>query len=193
MRLAEAMVSEFEIAQPRLDALDAQGGDADHGTTMVLAARAALRAVGQRSVAATQGDCFALIGDGFASVGGTVGPLWGAAWYAVADAVDGPERPDLVATCLASMVEAIRSLGAASEGDGTMLDALIPAARAANDASSSAAAVVQAAEAGAASTTGRRARIGRAARAAVTRVGPDPGAASAVLVVRLLVPVLANW
>ena len=188
--LAYDLVAALEAAQAALDALDAQGGDADHGTTMVLAARAARDAADP--VPPTAADAFAAIGGGFASVGGSVGPLWGAGWYALSELAHMSPGPDLRAAGIEAVAAAVSSLGGATPGDGTMIDALGPAAVAAGALDAPDDDVVGAAAAGAATTAGRPARIGRASRATTVRPGEDPGAASAVIVLRHLVPLLSS-
>ena len=88
----------------------------------------------------------------------------------------------------------IQQRGKGQRGDKTMLDAWIPAAEAAIDASSRALdvapmwkAILEAAEAGANSTSSMVAARGRAARLGERSLGHiDPGAASAVIILRAM-------
>jgi dihydroxyacetone kinase-like protein len=114
-----------------LTQLDAAIGDADHGTNMDRGFTAVVAKLD--GLDATPGKLLTTVGSTLVStVGGASGPLWGTAFRragrALGDAPDfGPhELADALAAALAGVVE----LGAAQEGDKTMVDALAPAVRA---------------------------------------------------------------
>jgi dihydroxyacetone kinase-like protein len=99
-----------------------------------------------------------------------------------------------LALAIDAAIEAVVELGAASPGDKTMIDALVPAAetlRAALDSGVSLEAALEAsaaaAQAGAEATTPMQARKGRASYLGERSIGhQDPGATSAVIIVAAL-------
>ncbi|WP_289033300.1 dihydroxyacetone kinase family protein [uncultured Arsenicicoccus sp.] len=105
------------------------------------------------------------------AIGGTSGPLYAAGLVAAAQALeDGADWP----RALAAGVDGIQDLGGASPGDGTMVDALRPAADAAPDGWE---AVLAAAEEGVRGTVEGVSRKGRASYVGVRGQGhADPGA-----------------
>ncbi len=122
-------------------------------------------------------------------VGGTSGALYSMGLLRAADALASGAGWD---AALVAAVEGVSELGAAQQGDGTMLDALVPAAQAASAGAAQAAsgtpgevgalaAVVEAAREGAASTVAGIARRGRASYLGARGQGhPDPGAVAVV-------------
>jgi dihydroxyacetone kinase-like protein len=171
-----------------LSRLDAALGDGDHGTSM---AKAFGHVKAQLDPAAGLSDLLRDSGMTLLSVGGAMGPLFGSAFLAAADAV---KTDTLDGATVAAMLEAadaaIVDLGHATLGDKTMLDALRPAAQAARAAAGrdeSACAVFEAAaraaRTGAEATATLVARIGRASRLGPRSVGyRDPGAMSTALI-----------
>ncbi|QGF22936.1 dihydroxyacetone kinase family protein [Raineyella fluvialis] len=108
-------------------------------------------------------------------VGGTSGALYAMGLLRAAESL---ERGGDWGEALAAAVDGVAGLGAAAPGDGTMLDALAPAATAWADGP---AAVVDAARRGAEATVGAVARRGRASYLGERAVGyPDPGAIAVV-------------
>ncbi|WP_286959645.1 dihydroxyacetone kinase family protein [Arsenicicoccus sp. UBA7492] len=105
------------------------------------------------------------------AIGGTSGPLYAAGLVAAAQALeDGADWPG----ALAAGVDGIQELGGAEPGDGTMVDALRPAADAAPDGWE---AVLAATEQGVRSTVEGVSRKGRASYVGARGQGhPDPGA-----------------
>lgn len=105
------------------------------------------------------------------AIGGTSGPLYAAGLVAAAQALeDGADWP----RALAAGVDGIQDLGGASPGDGTMVDALRPAADAAPDGWE---AVLAAAEEGVRGTVEGVSRKGRASYVGARGQGhADPGA-----------------
>jgi phosphoenolpyruvate---glycerone phosphotransferase subunit DhaL len=122
-------------------------------------------------------------------VGGAAGPLYGSALQEAGRSLGGATvfgLPELT-SALDDAMTGIVKLGAADEGDKTMVDAWAPALRALHAAGSTSAvaalhAARVAAEAGAAATTPMEARKGRASYLGSRSVGhQDPGAASTAL------------
>src|SRR5437763_10082219 len=114
-----------------LTQLDAAIGDADHGTNMDRGFTAVVEKL--NGLEASPGKLLTTAGSTLVStVGGASGPLWGTALRragrTLGDAEDfGPhELADALDAALAGVVE----LGAAQEGDKTMVDTLAPALRA---------------------------------------------------------------
>jgi dihydroxyacetone kinase-like protein len=135
-------------------------------------------------------------------VGGASGPLYGTWFRRSAKALgDKPEveLPDLAAALTAAL-EGVKKLGAASEGDKTMVDAQAPAVAAFSQAVAEGAAapaafaaLTDAADAGAHDTIEMQARKGRASYLGPRSVGhEDPGAASSALILHALRDVAAR-
>ena len=129
-------------------------------------------------------------------VGGASGPLYGTAFRRAGQALGTAEDVDLAALgqALEAALAGVQQLGAAREGDKTLVDALAPATRALAKAvaegagqDDALAAVVAAAADGAAATVSMQARKGRASYLGPRSVGhEDPGAASTVLILTAL-------
>lgn len=124
----EAVLSE---RKEELGALDAVAGDGDHGLGMVRGIRGA-RAAALSALARNGGTAEVLMEAGEAwsdHGGGTSGALWGGALLAagqrLAPMPDSPADQQVTAAVDAAL-QAVRSLGQASLGDKTMLDALEP-------------------------------------------------------------------
>ena len=186
------------VAEQRdhLTQLDAAIGDADHGINLDRGFTAVLSTIGS-AAPATPGAVLTLTGTTLISkVGGASGPLYGTAFRragkALGDATD-VHMPGLAAALEAALA-GVQQLGAAREGDKTMVDALAPAtaafskaiAQGASDADALAA-LVEAAQAGAAATISMQALKGRASYLGPRSVGhEDPGAASTALILGAL-------
>ena len=186
----------IEANRDHLTQLDAAIGDADHGINLARGFTAVLAALDAKP-AATPGAVLTLTGSTLISkVGGASGPLYGMAFRRAGQALGAAEDVDLTALgqALEAALAGVQQLGAAREGDKTMVDALAPATRAlakavaegATQADALAAAVAAAAE-GAAATVSMEARKGRASYLGPRSVGhEDPGAASTVLILAAL-------
>ncbi|NJQ16658.1 dihydroxyacetone kinase subunit L [Streptomyces bohaiensis] len=170
----------------RLTELDAVIGDADHGSNLRRGFTAVTAALAEKPPP-SPGAALGLAGRTLVSkVGGASGPLYGTllrrAGKELGDAAT-VSRDDL-ARALTAGVEAVSALGGAAEGDKTMLDALLPAARALPE---SFTAARRAATEGAVGTVPLRARRGRASYLGDRSIGhEDPGAASALVLVAAL-------
>ena len=136
------------------------------------------------------------------TVGGASGPLWGTALRRAGRSLGDVEEfdgPDLVAA-LDAALEGVVELGAAQEGDKTMVDALAPAVRALRDELdgggtlvSALAAARSAAEEGMRATVPMQASKGRASYLGERSIGhQDPGATSTALIVAALERALAE-
>ncbi len=172
--------------EAELNALDAQGGDGDHGVTFGLILeeirRAALEYTGPEI-----GGLFALAGRRIlGGVGGASGVLWGSALRQVGKALADASTMGVseLSLALEAGLEAIVARGQAAEGDKTVVDAWAPACRAVKATATSELAVAltqaaAAARAGASATQRIPARVGRSSRLGERTVGvADPGATS---------------
>jgi phosphoenolpyruvate---glycerone phosphotransferase subunit DhaL len=194
--LAQAAASVRE-QRDYLTQLDAAIGDADHGTNMDRGFSAVLAKLEATDDSPPPGRLLITAGSTLVStVGGASGPLWGTALRRAGRALgeseefDGPELADALEAALAGVVE----LGAAEEGEKTMVDTLAPALRAFREELDSGAPVAQAlAAARAAGEDGMRATApmkaakGRASYLGERSIGhQDPGATSTALILAAL-------
>ncbi len=191
---ADALIA----AAPRLTELDRAAGDGDLGISLERGARAVQRdlpayplddvAAGLRALSATLQR----------SLGGTSGPLYAAFLLRAAAALEHrrADEPAAWAEAFRAGCAAVAELGGAAPGDRTMLDALLPAAaafqealaggRTADDAFRAAAA---AAAAGARATAGMAPRRGRSSYLGERALGhPDPGAEAVAVWLGALLP-----
>ena len=190
-----------EANRDHLTQLDAAIGDADHGINLARGFAAALEALDDhdRGAAApmTPGKILTVTGRTIIStVGGAAGPLYGMAFRragkSLADAAD-VDLPTLSAALDAALA-GVQQLGAAVEGDKTMVDALAAGNRAFSKAIAEGASqddalsvLAEAASVGAVSTIPMQARKGRASYLGPRSVGhEDPGAASTALILGAL-------
>ncbi|HEY1627414.1 MAG TPA: dihydroxyacetone kinase subunit DhaL [Streptosporangiaceae bacterium] len=185
-----------ETQRDHLTQLDAAIGDADHGTNLARGFTAARTALA-RADTPTPGSVLLLTGSTLISkVGGASGPLYGTAFRRAAKALGDEPQADLpaLAQALEAALAGVTKLGAASDGQKTMVDALAPAVAAfsqaiADGASETAAfaALTDAADAGAHNTIPMQALKGRASYLGPRSVGhEDPGAASTALILHAL-------
>ena len=185
----------MEGHRTEFDHLDAVAADGDHGATMVIGWRAV--------VAATSGmegespsRILSTAAGAFASVGGSIGPLWGTALLRAARALDGVE--ELTASdglrALEAAVVGVAERGRSEEGDKTLLDVLGPATRelarrleAGEDPAAALRSTSSFAAVAAERTAQLEARRGRARRVAGRSSGAvGPGAASTALVFQVV-------
>jgi phosphoenolpyruvate---glycerone phosphotransferase subunit DhaL len=182
----------IEEQRDHLTQLDAAIGDADHGINLARGFAAVLSAL-EAAAPATPGAVLTLTGSTLISkVGGASGPLYGTAFRAAGKALGDTTDADLpgLAAALEAALAGVQRLGAAREGDKTMVDALAPAtgafskaiAEGASD-TDALAALADAAQAGAMATISMQALKGRASYLGPRSVGhEDPGAASTALI-----------
>ena len=183
----------LEQQRDRLNRLDADIGDGDHGANMTRGFAAAVA----RLDGATSDPATALRTVGMtllSTVGGAAGPLYGSFFIGFASALRDVDAIDAAAfaAAFAQGLAGVQRRGRAQPGDKTMVDALAPArdalARAADDGAPLAAALraaAAAADAGADATVPLLARKGRASYLGERSIGHlDPGAASSALLLR---------
>ena len=178
-----------------LTQLDAAIGDADHGTNMDRGFTAVVEKLD--GLEGPPGKLLTTAGTTLVStVGGASGPLWGTALRRAgralgdADDFDGSELAEALDAALAGIVE----LGAAQEGDKTMVDALAPAVRvlrsrldAGSPLGEALAEARAAGEEGMRATTPLQASKGRASYLGERSIGhQDPGATSTALIIAAL-------
>jgi dihydroxyacetone kinase-like protein len=186
----------IEEQRDHLTQLDAAIGDADHGTNLARGFSAVLSALDSANPA-TPGAVLMLTGSTLISkVGGASGPLYGMAFRSAGKATGDTADVDLagLAVALKAALAGVQQLGAAREGDKTMVDALVPATEAFSSAIAEGAsaadaltALADAAKAGAVATISMQALKGRASYLGPRSVGhEDPGAASTALILGAL-------
>lgn len=176
----------------RLSEIDSRFGDGDHGITMRKIARLIKEQIpqwGERSVRTFLDD----LGMAVMEVkGGSAGPLYGALIGGLGVKLAADENTpdtDAVRSMFAGALEELEDLTTAKVGDKTMMDALIPAVEAAQQADGDAAAVLtaaaEAAEAGAKASERFVSKFGRARSYKEQTIGtPDAGAVSTALFIR---------
>jgi len=125
----EAVAVRIEAERHYLTQLDAAIGDADHGTNMHRGFTAVLDRIARLDEEASPGQLLKSAGRTFVStVGGAAGPLYGTAFLQAGDALGdgdafGPRR---LLEALRAALAGVQRVGAAAEGDKTMVDALAP-------------------------------------------------------------------
>lgn len=194
---AEAVFKAILSEKDFLNELDEKIGDGDHGSNMAGGAQAAMETLDALDEDADLATILRTIGEAVtANVGGTAGPLYGAALLEAAAVVD--EDSELDAATLekvfGAVVKAIQIRGNAELGEKTMLDVLIPiheVFRAENCAGKSLEEILtdarDAARDGLELTKTIAATKGRAASLGAKSIGfEDPGAASALIIFRAL-------
>jgi dihydroxyacetone kinase-like protein len=194
--LAEAE-EQIKAQSDYLTQLDAAIGDGDHGINMRRGFDAVGKALAGQGNGVPPGRLLIVAGKTLVStVGGASGPLWGTALRRAGRSLGDAESfgGHELAGALDAAVEGVVELGAASPGDKTMVDALVPAAKALHDALDAGQALdaalqsaADAARAGAESTVPMQARKGRASYLGERSIGhQDPGATSAAIIVAAL-------
>ena len=178
-----------------LTQLDAAIGDADHGTNMDRGFTAVVEKLD--GLDAPPGKLLTTVGSTLVStVGGASGPLWGMALRRAGRALGSGQEFDggQLAAALEAALEGVVELGAAQEGDKTMVDALAPAVRTFRDWIENGATVAAAMEAarvaaeeGMKATVPLQAQKGRASYLGERSIGhQDPGATSTTLILAAL-------
>jgi phosphoenolpyruvate---glycerone phosphotransferase subunit DhaL len=186
----------IEANRDHLTQLDAAIGDADHGINLARGFSAVLAAL-DSAPPRRPGAILTLTGNTLISkVGGASGPLYGTAFRRAGKAIGDAADVDLPAlsAALDAALAGVQQLGAAREGDKTMVDALAPATRAFGKAIAEGApeeealrSLAEAAEAGAEATISMQALKGRASYLGPRSVGhEDPGAVSTALILGAL-------
>jgi dihydroxyacetone kinase-like protein len=188
----EEIASAVDEERDHLTQLDSAIGDADHGVNMqrgfsaVVAKLAAAESLPPGKVLTTVGATL------ISTVGGAAGPLYGTAFREAGKArgEDGQIDPPQLLAALRAALEGIQKLGAATEGDKTIVDAFAPATsafageiEAGGSLVTATARAREAAEEGMRATIPMQARKGRASYLGPRSVGhQDPGATSTALI-----------
>jgi len=187
--------SNFHEQRDYLTQLDAAIGDADHGTNMDRGFTALLEKLD--GFDGPPGKLLTTAGSTLVStVGGASGPLWGTALRRAGRSLGSGDEFDgaQLATALEAALDGVVELGAAQEGDKTMVDALGPAVRVFRESiddgtpvPAALAAAREAAEQGMKATVPLQAQKGRASYLGERSIGhQDPGATSTVLILAAL-------
>ncbi|HEX7246631.1 MAG TPA: dihydroxyacetone kinase subunit DhaL [Actinomycetota bacterium] len=179
-----------EIAANRdfLTQLDAAIGDADHGINMDRGFSAAVTDL-DATTGLPAGELLIRVGGTLVyRVGGAAGPLFGTCFRRAGESFGDAETfgPQELLTALRAGLDGITKLGAAQEGDKTIVDAYAPALaeferdlRAGGDACSASSKAADAAREGMRATVPMQARKGRASYLGTRSIGhQDPGATS---------------
>jgi dihydroxyacetone kinase-like protein len=194
--LEEAAASLHE-QRDYLTQLDAAIGDADHGTNMDRGFTAVVEKLRALDGPVPPGRLLTTAGGTLVStVGGASGPLWGTALRRAGRALGeaGEFGSDELASALDAALEGVVELGAAQEGEKTMVDALAPAVRTLRERLAAGAPLAEAVQAAfEASEEGMRATVplqaskGRASYLGERSIGhQDPGATSTTLILGAL-------
>lgn len=174
-----------------LSEIDGKIGDGDHGVNMAKGFGLAAERLKGKDVSLAEG--LETLGTVLLTeIGGSMGPLYGVMFNEFAEKLEGVDNIDPAAfsTMLHAGLDGIQSIGSAKLGDKTLLDSLIPAVTAFDDANAqnlsfaeSLDAMAAAAEAGRDSTIDLVAKIGRASRLGERSLGVlDAGATSCALI-----------
>jgi dihydroxyacetone kinase-like protein len=197
-RWLEQAAASLHEQRDYLTQLDAAIGDADHGTNMDRGFTAVVAKLGEADGSSVPpGKLLTTAGGTLVStVGGASGPLWGTALRRAGRALGDAEEFGSVelATALDAALEGVVELGAAHEGEKTMVDALAPAVRTLRESLDGGASLVEAVQAAfEASEEGMRATVplqaskGRASYLGERSIGhQDPGATSTTLILGAL-------
>ncbi|MDR1828747.1 MAG: dihydroxyacetone kinase subunit L [Methylobacteriaceae bacterium] len=182
----------LNVEKKRLTELDAAIGDSDHGENMARGFNAVTAKIGA-AAPADMAALFKTVGMTLiTTVGGASGPLYGTFFLEIGKKTAGKAELDTLAwaDALDAGIAGIVMRGKAELNDKTMLDALLPAAKALRDNAAkplaeAADASAASAEAGMAATIPLVARKGRASYLGERSAGhQDPGATSASLLLR---------
>lgn len=180
-------------AEQELTEIDSRFGDADHGLTMSKIAKAISAAAGE-----SEGGIQAMLDDAAMAVmvlnGGSAVPLWNTWLDGLQE--EAPEGNEIdtagIQAIFAKALKALSDMSGAKVGDKTMMDALIPAVKAAQACAAPddgpvdvLMAAAEAAEEGARASEGFASKFGRARSYGDRTIGtPDAGAVSTSLFLR---------
>jgi len=196
-RWLEQAAASLREQRDYLTQLDAAIGDADHGTNMVRGFTAVVEKLGAADGPVPPGRLLITAGGTLVStVGGASGPLWGTALRRAGRTLGDAEEfgSDELVSALDAALESVVELGAAQEGEKTMVDALAPAVRTLRESLARGASLPEALQAAfEASEEGMRATVplqaskGRASYLGERSIGhQDPGATSTTLILGAL-------
>src|SRR6059036_957462 len=193
----EAAAKSVRGQRDYLTQLDAAIGDADHGTNMDRGFTAVVAKLEETDGPLPPGKLLTTAGGTLVStVGGASGPLWGTALRRAGRALGEADEfgSDELASALDAALEGVVELGAAHEGEKTMVDALAPAVRTLRESLAGGAslpdavqAAFEASEEGMRATVPLQASKGRASYLGERSIGhQDPGATSTTLILGAL-------
>ncbi len=193
-RIVERLVEVIHENRAYLSEIDGKIGDGDHGINMD---KGFQLAASRMEDGMSMSDALRLLGRTLVmEIGGSMGPLYGQMFKAMAKASKEAESVDaeVVHAMLEAACGAIRELGEAKVGDKTLVDTLDPATGAMREAveagkelDAALDAMVEAAEAGWKSTEDLVAKIGRSARLGERSRGVlDAGATSCFFMLRAM-------
>jgi len=197
-RWLEQAATSLHEQRDYLTQLDAAIGDADHGTNMDRGFTAVVAKLGETDGPSSgPGKLLTTAGSTLVStVGGASGPLWGTALRRAGRALGDADEfgSDELASALDAALEGVVELGAAQEGEKTMVDALGPAVRTLRESlaggaslSDAVQAAFEASEEGMRATVPLQASKGRASYLGERSIGhQDPGATSTTLILGAL-------
>jgi phosphoenolpyruvate---glycerone phosphotransferase subunit DhaL len=196
-RWLEQAAASLREQRDYLTQLDAAIGDADHGTNMDRGFTAVVEKLGAADGPVPPGRLLITAGGTLVStVGGASGPLWGTALRRAGRTLGDAEEfgSDELVSALDAALEGVVELGAAQEGEKTMVDALAPAVRTLRESLAQGASLPEALQAAfEASEEGMRATVplqaskGRASYLGERSIGhQDPGATSTTLILGAL-------
>lgn len=171
-----------------LSDIDSKFGDGDHGVTIGKIANLMKKSIEEWDDDSIEAFMEALGDDTMGIGGGSAGPLYGTMIGGMAQSLGGVEAIDAGALkqMFTDSLESMQEITTAKVGDKTMMDALIPAVEAANQAEDEITAVLEAAKAAAARGAEESeqyvSRFGRARSYKEQTIGtPDAGAVSTSL------------
>ncbi|HHV09126.1 MAG TPA: dihydroxyacetone kinase subunit L [Clostridiales bacterium] len=193
--IVESLITTIQANRDYLSEIDGKIGDGDHGINMnkgFTLCGARIKGREYNMSEALQVLSSTLLTD----IGGSMGPLYGVFFEAMADASEGKEEIDaaIFGEMLQAALEEVQEIGNAKRGDKTLLDTLIPAVEAYSSALAEGmdfyTALVElkeAARTGWCSTEEMVARIGRASRLGERSRGVlDAGATSCYLMLHAM-------
>ena len=194
-QLLGAITQAFEAHKDELCAFDRAIGDGDHGESMARGTKAGLEAAGALTEGASVYDCFKAYSRAMlASIGGAIGPIFSTVVSELGKAArdSGELGAGEYAAGLKNAADKVMALGGAAPGDKTLVDALVPAAKAAADAGEAtlgqiAQAAAKAAGEGVKATIPMQAKMGRSHFLREKSVGhQDAGATSPHLMLQTI-------
>ncbi|MEM9221358.1 MAG: dihydroxyacetone kinase subunit DhaL [Pseudomonadota bacterium] len=196
LRAVQSARDAIHANEAEIEGLDRAIGDGDHYINIKRGADTIMELSGEMGDKPPSQALKAIAMKLMSTIGGASGPLVSSFFLAASksEGIDEPWTPERVATFVTDGVAAIQSRGKADVGDKTMLDVLIPLAKALKegvDAGKEPAVLrteaVETARNGVEATRDITARFGRAAFLGERAIGHiDPGAMSSYVIVRAI-------
>ncbi len=189
------LVDAIVANRDHLSDIDGKIGDGDHGINMAKGFTMCRQALGDPLPGLK--ESFGILGDTLmAGIGGSMGPLYGTFFGEMAKSLDGVTTLDAVAfgKMLRSGMDGVVDIGGAKPGDKTLLDTLVPAVTAFDDALNAGKPfaaclddMTEAARQGRDSTIDMVAKVGRASRLGERSRGVlDAGSASCCVILETM-------